>query len=151
MGFRCALLKGDHLMAKSKIPTTGFFLQLSTACFFLILGLCGILPNFEESIFSLTAYYSIAEVIFGILELVCALVLFAGLFTHVQRKWMSLASLVIFIFWAITIVYTQFFVKLALGNSGISFYPDIMQWILNLMLELVVLASTWTINRHYTD
>jgi hypothetical protein len=138
-------------MAKTRAASTGFFLQLSVACFFLILGICGIFPNVQESIFSLSDRNLGVEVIFGILELICALILFIGLFTHVIRKWMSLASLLIFIFWIITIVYTQFFIKLGLGAGAIVFYPSIMEWILNLTLELVVLVSIWTINKHYSE
>jgi hypothetical protein len=137
--------------SKSKVPSSNYFLKLSTACFFLVLGLCGILPNIEESIFSLNNNNLVVEAIFGVLEIICALVIFAGLFTQVKKSWMAFASLIIFIFWIITIVFTQFFNKFAISNSGIAFSPDIMQWILNLLLELVVLAAIWSINRHYNE
>ncbi|MBN1412326.1 MAG: hypothetical protein JW969_15880 [Spirochaetales bacterium] len=138
-------------MAKSKLPTSSFFLKLATAAFFLVLGLCGIFPNVEESIFSLNNTNHVIEVIFGILELICALVIFAGLFTKLRRNWMSLASLVIFIFWVLRVFYTQFFNKFHITGSSITFLPDTMQWILNFTLELVVLAAIWTINRTYND
>ncbi len=138
-------------MAKSRVPSTGFFLQLSTACFFLVLGICGIFPNVDESILSLNNNYLVFEAIFGVLELICALILFMGLFTRVFKNWMSLSSLLIFIFWIIRIVFTQFFNKFVIASGAIVFYPSIMEWILNLMLELVVLAAIWTINRHYTE
>jgi hypothetical protein len=138
-------------MAKSKLPSPGVFLQLATACFFLVLGICGIFPNVDESIFSLNNANLVIEVIFGVLELICALVLFVGIFTFVPKKWLSLSSLIIFFFWILTIIYTQFFNYLVINSAGIAFRPSVMEWILNLLLDLVVLACVWVVNRHYSD
>jgi hypothetical protein len=138
-------------MAKSKMPSAAFFLKLSTACFFLVLGLCGVFPNIDESIFSLNNNALAIEVIFGILEIISAIILFAGLFLYQRRSMLSLASLIIFIFWIIRIVYTQFFVKLAITNSGFWFHPTFLEWVLNLAIEFIVLACIWTINRSYNE
>jgi hypothetical protein len=138
-------------MAKSKLPSSAFFLKFSVALFFLALGICGVLPNVEESIFSLNNSNLVVEVIFGIIEIVCALIIFGGLFTQVKKGWMSMASLLICIFWLLRIVYTQFFHKFVITAGTISFYPDIWQWFLNFFLEFVVLAVVWAINRSYSD
>ena len=62
-----------------------FFIRILRLClgaFFIILGICGIFPELHESIFELSGgyrYYTL-EVIFGVVEILCGLLLVLGFF-----------------------------------------------------------------------
>jgi hypothetical protein len=61
-------------------------LQTIVGIFFLLLGFMGVLPNVDEGIFAISNRYIGVEIIFGVVELFCGVIMIFGLFTVVYRK-----------------------------------------------------------------
>lgn len=123
-------------------------LRISLGAFFIILGIIGVIPQLQESVFSLNDTHGL-EIIFGIVEIICGLLLMAGLFTFLRKKAVSLAGLVTLGIWLLRILLTKFVWGLKLGNSGIMFIPQFSTWILVLSCELVIAASLYVLYRLY--
>jgi hypothetical protein len=143
-------------MAKAKIVKSNtinpsFFLQISLGIFFFVLGLFGVLPNVQESIFSLSDSNLAVELIFGLTEIACGIILVAGLFLYGQKKLLSLAGLVIFIFWAARIFVSKFVFGFKMVDGGFSFAGGFEQWILGLLVELIILVSIFSVREKYSN
>ena len=74
--------------------------------------------------------------IVAILQLISGILLLAGLFISAQPRLMFLATLIIFILWAINILSIYFF-------GGHFLKPNFMAWVRDLSLQLVVLSGLW--------
>ncbi len=135
---------------KVKKISTLFFLQLSLGIFFFILGLYGILPGTQESVFSLSDNVRSLEIIFGLLELVCSVILLGGLVLSTRKKMLYSASFVVFCFWAARILISKIILGINPGRRGIYFSPDFATWILILSIEFVVLVSIFIICKTYS-
>jgi hypothetical protein len=126
---------------KKLIPTSA--LKISLGIFFIILGLVGILPNVQESVFSLTDAYLYLEAIFGFVEIICGVFIIAGLFTFLSKKIKYRASLIILIFWGARIILSKFIWGFVITSSGIQFLPDFASWLLVLSCELIIASCLW--------
>jgi hypothetical protein len=123
------------------INTFRFF----TGLFLLLLGIAGVSPNIGESIFSLNNNNLAMEIIFGIVEIICGLVIFLGLFVKAQNKTVYNASMVVFLFWIARIVLTKFFWGNPPAISSASFFT----WSLILCTELIIASALWLLTRTY--
>ncbi|TFH43600.1 MAG: hypothetical protein E4G96_00780 [Chrysiogenales bacterium] len=123
-------------------------LRLSLGLFFIILGIIGVIPRLQESIFSLNDNYSL-EILFGLVELVCGMLIILGLFTYLRKRAIDIASAVVLCFWIMRIVLSKFVWGLSFGNSGIFFHPSFSVWIIVLGVELVIAASLFVVYRAY--
>jgi hypothetical protein len=123
-------------------------LRVSLGIFFLVLGIIGVIPRLQESVFTLNDTYGL-EIIFGVVELICGIVLIAGLFPFVRKRMVSIASLVILGFWLLRILLSKFVWGLSIGNSGVFFHPVFSTWILVLSTELVIAAALYIVYRAY--
>jgi len=128
-----------------------FFMQLVVGIFFFLLGLYGILPNIDESIFTLTHSSTQLEVIFGVLELLCSVVLLGGLFLATQRKVLAFVSFVIFLFWAARIVLTKFILGISMVRGTFYFAGGFPNWLMVLAVELIIMVSILIIHRRYAE
>jgi hypothetical protein len=123
-------------------------LRLSLGLFFIVLGIIGVIPRVQESVFSLNDNFGL-EIIFGVVELVCGLILIAGLMTFLRKKAVSIASAVVFCFWILRVVLSKFIWGISAGNHGIIFRPLFSVWILVLSVELVIAAGLFLVYRAY--
>lgn len=125
-------------------------LRVFLGLFFIILGILGVMTNVDEGIFSLRNQLAI-EIIFGVVEIICGLILFAGLFQTAGYKMVSASGFIVLIFWLVRIVLTKFVWLIRIHNSRISFNfsPDFSQWILLLSLELVIAAALLVVIKRY--
>lgn len=123
-------------------------LRVTLGLFFLVLGIIGVIPRLQESVFTLNDIYGL-EVIFGVVELICGIVLIAGLFPFVRKRMVSIASLVVLGFWLLRILLSKFVWGLSIGNSGVLFHPVFSTWILVLSTELVIAAALYIVYRAY--
>jgi hypothetical protein len=139
-------------MAKMKSVNfdSTFFLQIGIGIFFFILGLFGLLPNVQESIFSLSDTNLALEVIFGILEIACSMILVLGLFMYSKRSLLSKASLIILVFWALRIFISKFVFGFAMSGGMMYFDGGFPQWILSLIVELILLIVIFDIKQKYS-
>ena len=123
-------------------------LRLSLGLFFLVLGIIGVVPRVQETVFTLNDNLGL-EIFFGLVELICGILLIAGFFTPLGRKAIRSASLVVFIFWALRIFLSKFVWGISFVSKGILFHPAFSTWILVLSAELVIGAALFIIYRAY--
>jgi hypothetical protein len=138
--------KEEHCVKKktaSKKLTPTLALKISIGIFFVLIGLMGVLPTVEESVFSLNNQYLYLEVMFGIVEIACGAFILASLFTFFTKKVKHTMSLIILIFWAARIFLTKIIWGFALTNSGIWFKPTFGTWLLVLSCELIIASCLW--------
>jgi hypothetical protein len=126
-------------------------LRLALGCFFIVLGILGILTNIDEGAFSLTNQNITLEVIFGIVEVVCGLLLLLGFITFSNTKAISMGGVIVFIFWLVRIVLTKIVWCLYFGGNTVAFrfIPSFSTWILMLTVELVVAAALLVVIKRY--
>ena len=122
-----------------------FYSRLSIGFFFIVLGLLGILPQVDESIFSLPYGFLWIEMLLGILELVCGIFLITSVFVKLKQKLTYNATLIILIVWTLRIFLSKFVFGIKLNNSGIVFLPQFSIWIIVLSCELIVESSLFTL------
>lgn len=119
-------------------------LRLSLGLFFIMLGILGISPKHGESVFAIVTKYSNLEMIFGIVEFICGLLLIMGLFTLMRRSTVKLASFVVLIFWVARIIFSKFIFGMVVKNS-IYFKDGLATWLLVLFCELVIAAAIYVV------
>ncbi len=136
-------------MSAKKYQGSYFLLQIAVGIFFLLLGLQGIM-HYNSDISGLgralaktfggkVNYISIT---IAVLELISGVIILGGLFVPMKNSTLMIASLAVFIFWAVRIAYS-FFV-----NNFTE--PDLLTWLQSLSLDCVVLMSVWIIQRKYS-
>jgi hypothetical protein len=139
-------------MAKSKKTTVDkinslLLLRITLAIFFIILGICGMSTHIDESVFSLGNGQIISlEIAFGIVEIICGLILFLGLFFPAARKYTSMGTFVILIIWIVRVIITRFVYGLGWIRGSFSGF---MVWLLVLSVELFIAAAIFVIYKRY--
>lgn len=138
-------------MAVTKTPNSVFLLQVTSGVFFVLLGLLGILPQYDESFFSLTtgAVAQPLEIIVGLFELAIGAVLLLGLVKFLTLKLLKTVTLAAFIFWLVRLVLTQVIYKLGVMDGVINLANMTPIWALETALMAVLAASLWTLHRRY--
>jgi hypothetical protein len=120
-------------------------LQAIVGAFFIILGLMGILPSVDEKMFSINNHRLYIEVFFGIVELICGVVLIYGLFSYVRRRTLYQASLVILVFWIARFVLSVFiwgFPSFLTLESGLNL-------LLLVSVELIIASAVLLLRQTY--
>lgn len=136
-------------MASTRRTGSFFLLQVAVGLFFLLMGLQGII-NYDSYGSQATRFVNdlfgnnnnIINIIVSIGALVSGVIILGGLFIPLKNSTLMIATLVVFIFWALKIVY--FYIV----NNPME--PDLITWLQNLSLQFVVLMSVWIINRKYS-
>lgn len=136
-------------VVKAGILDNNFVLQLLLGLFFLMLGIYGIMPSIQESVFSLWDSNQNLEIAFGIFELACSLVLLASLIMYTRRRLIYLASIGILIFWAARIVLSKFIIGITVSGGRFYFAGGFYHWALILSVELIILTCIFKITRQY--
>jgi hypothetical protein len=121
-------------------------LKISIGIFFVLLGFFGILRDVEESVFSLIPGqgYGFLEILFGIVELVCGIIIILGMFTFLPKRVKVVSSLLILIFWCARIIVSKIVFELAYMSS----FGYFTQWLLVLAAQLVIAAALWIFYRN---
>lgn len=136
-------------MASTRRTGSFFLLQIAVGLFFLLMGLKGII-NYDSYGSQATRFVNdlfgnnnnIINIIVSIGALISGVIILGGLFIPLKNSTLMIATLVVFIFWALKIVY--FYV----ANNLME--PDLLTWLQNLSLQFVILMSVWIINRKYS-
>ncbi len=132
-----------------KMSLSTFFLRLFLGAFFIIIGLYGILPNVDESIFDIYDVTSL-EIIFGLIQLGCGLFLLSSCFMRLSERVTRTASLIVLIFWLIQTFLAEFVFGIDY-NNGIRFVDGFPNWLLFLSIYLVVAAALYKVNSAVRD
>jgi hypothetical protein len=120
-------------------------LRITLAVFFFILGICGMSTSINESVFSLGEGRILPlEIAFGIVEIICGIILFLGLFFSTARKYTSLSTIIILIIWLVRIIITRFVYGLSWIDGSFS---DFMLWLLVLSVELFIAAAILVLHK----
>jgi hypothetical protein len=120
-------------------------LQTIIGAFFILLGLMGILPNVNEGIFSINNNRLGLEVVFGIVELFCGVIMIYGLFSNVRRSTVYKASMVVLIFWI-----ARFIFSVIIWRMPSVFTLDTgLNWLLLISVELIIAAGVWMLALTY--
>ncbi len=132
------------MKSKSSIIEPLSLLQISLGVFFGLTGLSYLL-NYDTVGAAISRFVgtdTTLTLIVAIIELVAGIILLAGSFGFVDAKYMSIAGLVILIFWAINIAAIYF-----INNS---FKQDIIPWLQDLSSQLIILAGLWGVTSRYS-
>ncbi|OHD69178.1 MAG: hypothetical protein A2W19_06215 [Spirochaetes bacterium RBG_16_49_21] len=119
-------------------------LQAIVGIFFLLLGFMGVLPDVDEGIFAISNRHLAVEVVFGLVELVCGIIMVFGLFTVMRRKMMYRASMVVLIFWILRMIFS----RLIWGPPQAAL-ASVLNWLLIISVESIVAASVWLLASTY--
>ena len=120
-------------------------LRIATGAFFILLGVAGVLTNVEESIFSLNNGNITLEIVVGVVEIACGVILLAGLFNALGVRTMSTVTFVVLIFWVARLVLANFFwADIPVGNTFV-----MIRWLLDLSAEVLIAAALWVLNTAY--
>lgn len=132
---------------------SSFSFRVVLGAFFVFLGLWGILPNVDESVFTLvrTADLQWLEILFGLVELACGGFLVASAFVRIPSRTMSSVTLLILVFWLLRILVSKFFSGLRFNDSGLTFIPSFSVWILVLCVELLIASCLWLLLKALND
>ena len=120
-------------------------LKIFVGIFFLLLGITGIIPYVDESIFSLNNRSLTLEIIFGVVEIICGLIILLNLFSVKNYKSVANACIVVLIFWVARIILSNFIWGYPPNINS----PRIFSWALVISTETVIAASVWVVARSY--
>ena len=130
-----------HISAKS--------LRLALGLFFIVLGVEGVLPTVQESVFSLSDANLNLEIAFGVVELFCGLLLLLGLFTRRGSSTVRIASFLVLLLWLTRVVLTKLVWGLSVSGGTVTFSPPFPTWAMVFAVELVVAAGLLVVYRAY--
>jgi len=136
-------------MASNRRTGSFFLLQVAVGLFFLLMGLQGII-NYDSYGSQATRLFNnmfgnnnnIINIVVSIGALISGVIILGGLFIPLKSSTLMIATLIVFIFWALKIAYFYF------ANNLME--PNLITWLQNLSLQFVVLMSVWVINRKYS-
>jgi len=139
------LKKGVFIMATIRSAGSSLtILKITLGIMFIVLGICGVSDSIDESVFRLSWDYTGIEVIFGVIEIICGLVLLFGHLFLIKSRAIYWGSLVILIFWLVRIALTKFAWGILIrgGNMTINSF---FTWLLELFAELTVAAALYVL------
>ncbi len=126
---------------------TGFILQIAVGVLFLLMGIAGITDynsDFAELGRSASQAFGgdsgVLDIIIGIVELACGIVLIATVFAKVDKKLVKLAQLISMILWILLIV----LLDILAPNFGANRF-DWLFWGQTIVLHGIVLISIYSI------
>ena len=126
---------------------TSKILILFLGAFFIVLGITGVFRDLGESIFSITSEYSTMEIIFGVIEIICGLLLFIGFFLFYDSRPVFWGGFILMVMWIIRIAMTRFMWGMNFIYNGTISIPKLISWLLILLCELIILAALIVILR----
>lgn len=137
-------------MAKSKANLgSGALLQLATGLALFFMGLLEVtVYNSKVNEFMrdvsrrLGGKSDTLDLVFSILLMASGAIIAAALFLSVDRKILFVSTIAVLIIWIIRVIMVYFVSDI--------FEPDFLVWAAPLTVDLVILASIWTIARKYS-
>ncbi|MBN2545114.1 MAG: hypothetical protein JXB50_04895 [Spirochaetes bacterium] len=119
-------------------------LKISLGIMFIILGICGISDSIDESVFRLSWDHTGLEIIFGIIEIICGLLLLFGHLFLIRSRAVYWGSMVVLIFWLIRVALTKFAWGFPIRGGSMNFNTFFV-WLLELFVELSVAAALYVL------
>jgi hypothetical protein len=119
-------------------------LQAIVGIFFLLLGIMGILTDVDEGVFGISNRHLTLEIIFGVVELVCGIIMLLGLFTRINRLSLYRASMAVFVLWIVRIIFSRI-----IWGPPHGYLSSVLNWFLILSVEAIIAASVWLLASTY--
>jgi hypothetical protein len=123
-------------------------LRITLGLFFIVLGIIGVIPRVQESVFSLNENLGL-DIFFGLIELVCGIMFIPGIFFFMRRMVVSITSLVVRCFWTLRIILSKFLWGLSSANHRLILGPSFSVWLLVLCAEMVIGAAIYSVYTNY--
>ena len=130
--------------SKSQFSAPLSLLQLALAVYFGISGLTYLL-NYNSTIAAVSRFFgndTTVLIVSAIIELIAGIILLAGIFARISKKYMFIAGLIIIILWILNIAGSYF-------AEGL-LKPDLFSWLKGLSLQLIILAGLWAVTSNYS-
>jgi len=125
-------------------------LRITLGLFFLFLGIAGVSPDIGEgAFFELSKGHNSLEILFGVIEIICGVLLLLGLFLSFNYRAIYLGGLIVFIFWIARIVLTRFIWGLNFISKSNLNFPLFFVWLLYFSCELTIAAAIWVVMQRY--
>jgi len=132
-------------------------MRLALGIFFIVLGICGIFTELNESVFEMKwmqhniyDQYFAMEVVFGVIELICGLLLVMGFFLFKDSKPVFWGGFIAFIAWTVRIIFSKFFWGLTfISRSGRISIPDFAEWALVLTAQIIIGLALLIVIKRY--
>ena len=143
-------------MATKRSIDTVFFLQIALGLFFLVIGVLSFI-DYNSVLGEMKRAFGgndVVQILVSLTFLVCGLVLIAALLIPVKASTLQIAILAVFILWLILLVFNNFisvdFSKMdiikAKGDlAEKEALVNILTWIKNISIDMVMLCSIWVI------
>lgn len=131
---------------KHKGLSSNALMMVVTGCFFVVLGLTGVLPV-SEGLFSLNRGRTTLEIVFGVLEILCGIFILVDAFKRFPAKTSRNVLLAIIALWIIRIIITQILQGIELSDRGVLFQPNFWSWLFTLSMYAVVSVNLWILYR----
>ena len=143
-------------MATKRSIDTVFFLQIALGLFFLVIGVLSFI-DYNSVLGEMKRAFGgndVVQLLVSLTFLVCGLVLIAALLIPVKASTLQIAILAVFILWLILLVFNNFitvdFSKMdiikAKGDlAEKEALVNILTWIKNISIDMVMLCSIWVI------
>ena len=135
---------------RSGTCTSLIILQIAVGLFFILIGIQGI-ESYNSSMSVVGRNLSeilgvrsdITEIIIAVLELVSGVIIMGALFAPVHGQTLRIATMIVFLFWLARVV-------LVYLPSGQLLEPNLLTWLKNLSLDMIVLIAIWSIGSRRT-
>ena len=124
-------------------------LRLLLGSFFITLGICGIFRQIGQGIFSLKMSNPTMEIIFGIAEILCGLLILLGFFLFSNQRAIFWGGFIVLIFWVARIVLNKFIWGFDFIYNGNINIPAFFGWLLYLLCETIIAAALLMTVRDY--
>jgi len=124
-------------------------LRLILGAFFIILGITGLFRELPEGIFGLQTGYNWLEVVFGVTEIICGILILLGFFIFSDSRPVYWGSFIVLIFWIARIILSRFFWGFNFIYRGQISIPSFFSWLLALSCELIIAAALFVIVGRY--
>ncbi len=119
-------------------------LQAIVGIFFLLLGIMGIMTDVDEGVFGISNRHIGVEILFGVIEFLCGIVMIAGLFVKLHRQSLYRASIIVFALWILRVIFS----RIVWGPPQNSL-SGVLNWFLILSVDAIIAASVWLLASTY--
>jgi hypothetical protein len=119
-------------------------LQAIVGIFFLLLGIMGIMTDVDEGVFGISNRHIGVEILFGVIELICGVIMIAALFVKMHRQSLYRASMAVFVLWIVRILFSRIVWGPPQSNPA-----SVLNWCLIVSVEAIIAASVWLLATTY--
>lgn len=147
------IMKEEIFMGNKRTFDTVFLLQIALGLFFIVLGVLSLI-DYDSLGGGSVIDSEVLQVLISVAFIICGLVLLAALFLPVKAGTLQIAIISIFVLWLVLLVVNNFIdvnfksmdVFSRVTDAGEkAAITNILNWVYQLCVDLVMLCSIWVI------